>query len=146
MIREDIFRELTQIAETHDLLELSVNTPEGKFKIRRPGKPTEETKEPVTAEPEAEAPKAVRVREGLVKVTSPLMGIFYRAPAPGVDPFVNVGENVQIGDTLCVVEAMKVMNEIASETTGTIEEILPKNGDVVEEGDALFYIKPEESK
>jgi len=80
--------------------------------------------------------------EEYFKVTSPLAGIFYRAPWPGAEPFVEVGDNVKKGQALCIVEAMKLMNEIQSEIDGTVIKILPKNEDLVQEGEVLFWIKP----
>ncbi len=68
-------------------------------------------------------------------------GTFYSAPSPEADPFVKVGDNVKKGDTLCIVEAMKIMNEIESENSGTISEILINNGDPVEYNQPLFKIK-----
>jgi acetyl-CoA carboxylase biotin carboxyl carrier protein len=77
----------------------------------------------------------------IVTVTSPLVGTFYRAPAPGAKPFVEVGSQVKAGTVLCIVEAMKLMNEIESETDGTVVEILVENGKPVEFGEKLFKIK-----
>lgn len=73
-------------------------------------------------------------------VTSPLVGIFYAAPAEGQDPYVQVGDKVKQGDTLCIVEAMKVMNEIAATHDGEIVDICVRNGDVVEFGQPLFKL------
>ena len=75
------------------------------------------------------------------EVVSPMPGTFYSAPSPEADPFVKVGDNVKKGDTLCIVEAMKIMNEIESENSGTISEILINNGDPVEYNQPLFKIK-----
>ena len=73
-------------------------------------------------------------------VKSPMVGTFYRAASPGSDPFVEVGSTVKIGDTLCIVEAMKLLNEIESEYAGTIKAILVDNGQPVEYGEPLFVI------
>ncbi|HLV60551.1 MAG TPA: acetyl-CoA carboxylase biotin carboxyl carrier protein [Fredinandcohnia sp.] len=73
-------------------------------------------------------------------VTSPFVGTFYRAPSPESPPFVEVGQTVQKGQTLCIVEAMKLMNEIEAEVSGTIAEILVENGEPVEFGQPLFRI------
>jgi acetyl-CoA carboxylase biotin carboxyl carrier protein len=74
-------------------------------------------------------------------IKSPIVGTFYAASAPDAAPFVSVGQSVKKGDVLCIVEAMKMMNEIESDTDGIISEILCQNGDVVEFGQALFIIK-----
>lgn len=76
-----------------------------------------------------------------VYVTSPFVGTFYRAPAPGAEPFVSVGAAVKPGQTLCIVEAMKLMNEIEAEAAGTVLEILVENGNSVEFGQKLFKLK-----
>ena len=74
---------------------------------------------------------------------SPIVGTFYRSPSPDAAPFVEVGTKVQAGTTLCIVEAMKLMNEIESDISGTIEKIVIENGQPVEFDEALFYIKPD---
>lgn len=79
----------------------------------------------------------------LIYITSPIIGTFYRAPNPDADPYVEVGSRVKKGDVLCIVEAMKIMNEIESEYNGTIVKIFPKNAESVEYGQKLFAIKPE---
>ncbi|ABC37969.1 acetyl-CoA carboxylase biotin carboxyl carrier protein [Burkholderia thailandensis] len=73
-------------------------------------------------------------------VTSPMVGTFYRAPSPGADPFVQVGDTVKEGQTLCIIEAMKLLNEIESDKAGVIKEILVENGQAVEYGQPLFVI------
>jgi acetyl-CoA carboxylase biotin carboxyl carrier protein len=76
------------------------------------------------------------------KVTAPLVGVFYRAAAPGDEPFVNVGDRVEAGDTVCTLEAMKIFNEITSDFAGTIVRVVPENGELVALGDDLFWIEP----
>lgn len=70
-----------------------------------------------------------------------MVGTFYRAPSPGSSPFVEVGHQVNIGDTLCIIEAMKMLNQIESDVTGTVTEILVENGQPVEYGEPLFIIQ-----
>ncbi|HOL22626.1 MAG TPA: acetyl-CoA carboxylase biotin carboxyl carrier protein, partial [bacterium] len=79
--------------------------------------------------------------EDVVYVKAPLVGTFYRAPSPESPPFVEVGSKVKKGDTLCIVEAMKVMNEIKSDYDGTVKEILVENGKSVEYGQVLFILQ-----
>ena len=76
-------------------------------------------------------------------VKAPLVGVFYTAPAPDAEPFVTVGQRVKKGDTLCIVEAMKLMNEIESTHDGVIDRILAENGSMVEFGQPLFAVKAE---
>ena len=95
---------------------------------------------PVVNEPEAPqvAPPG---RSDLTEITSPMVGTFYRAAAPGEDPFVEAGSNVQVGQTICILEAMKLMNEIESEFNAEIVEILVENGTPVEFGQVLMRVK-----
>ena len=76
------------------------------------------------------------------EVLSPMPGTFYSAPSPEADPFVKVGDSVKKGDTLCIIEAMKIMNEIEAESSGIISEIVINNGEPVEYNQPLFKIKP----
>ncbi len=87
------------------------------------------------------APPVAETEEGVVYVTSPLVGTFYRAPSPDAAPFVDVGAKIRPGQRLCIVEAMKLMNEIEAEVEGTIVEILVENGKPVEYGQKLFKVK-----
>ncbi|VVD73511.1 acetyl-CoA carboxylase, biotin carboxyl carrier protein [Pandoraea eparura] len=87
----------------------------------------------------AAAPAAPVLPQGHI-VTSPMVGTFYRAPSPGADPFAQVGDSVKEGQTLCIIEAMKLLNEIESDKTGVIKEILVENGQAVEYGQPLFVI------
>jgi len=80
-------------------------------------------------------------RSGLTEVTSPMVGTFYRAAAPGEEPFVEVGSNINVGQTICILEAMKLMNEIESEFNAEIVEILVENGTPVEFGQVLMRVK-----
>ena len=95
---------------------------------------------PVVNEPEAPqvAPPG---RSDLTEITSPMVGTFYRAAAPGEEPFVEVGNNVKVGQTICILEAMKLMNEIESEFNAEIVEILVENGTPVEFGQVLMRVK-----
>ena len=91
---------------------------------------------------ESEAPQvAPPGRSDLTEITSPMVGTFYRAAAPGEEPFVEVGNNVKVGQTICILEAMKLMNEIESEFNAEIVEILVENGTPVEFGQVLMRVK-----
>jgi acetyl-CoA carboxylase biotin carboxyl carrier protein len=81
-----------------------------------------------------------RVTEGY-KVKSPMVGIFYSSPAPGKPPFVELGKSVVRGDVLCIIEAMKIMNQVEAETSGVIAKIMVENGEPVEYGQSLFVIR-----
>lgn len=93
---------------------------------------------PAAAAAAPAAPKAAP--EGQKTVTSPMVGTFYRAPSPEAKPFVQVGDAVKKGDTLCIIEAMKLLNEIEAEEDGVIKEVLVENGQPVEYGQPLFVL------
>ncbi|HEX6590317.1 MAG TPA: acetyl-CoA carboxylase biotin carboxyl carrier protein [Longimicrobiales bacterium] len=88
------------------------------------------------------APSAPAKDENTVEITSPMVGTFYRAPSPEAPPYVEIGSQVRKGQTLCILEAMKLMNELEAEVDGTIRAILVENMDPVEFGQPLFLIEP----
>lgn len=98
---------------------------------------------PAPSSPAATAASAAAAESdaNVAFITSPFVGTFYRAPAPGADSFTDIGKAVKPGQTLCIVEAMKLMNEIESDVAGTILEILVENGTSVEFGQKLFKVK-----
>jgi acetyl-CoA carboxylase biotin carboxyl carrier protein len=140
-------RELAEIATEFDLAELEVD-PCGGIRIvrRQAGGGAGTTAAPAAPPlpPPSPAPtveKADKSVEIGVLLTSPFVGTFYRAPAPEAPPFVDVGQTVRKGQVLCIVEAMKLMNEIESDFDGKILEILVKNAEHVEYGQSLFRIE-----
>lgn len=94
---------------------------------------------PAAPEPTAQAPVAAPEPKG-TEVTAPMVGVFYAAPAPGDEPFVHVGSKVKAGETLCIIEAMKVLNEVTAEADGEVLEICVADGDLVEFGSCLMRI------
>lgn len=86
---------------------------------------------------------ATKTRENWVEITSPMVGTFYRAPAPGEPPFVEVGDIISPGQVVCIIEAMKLMNEIEAEVGGRVMEIVVENGQPVEYGQTLMWIAPQ---
>ena len=97
---------------------------------------------PAAAAAHAAAPAAEPEQdEGLHIITSPIVGTFYRSPNPEADSFVNVGDHISPGKVLCIIEAMKLMNEIESDVEGTIVKIYPQNGQPIEYGENLFAVK-----
>ena len=96
-----------------------------------------------TSEPAPETPSTPTVDDKKwVDITSPMVGTFYAAPAPDEDPFVSVGDRINKGDTVCIIEAMKLMNEIEGEVSGQIMEISAQNGEPVEFGQVLMRVNP----
>ncbi|MDN5346887.1 MAG: oxaloacetate decarboxylase (Na+ extruding) subunit alpha [Clostridia bacterium] len=137
-------KEITQLIKTLEetgITELNLESEGVKLAIKRGGGgsqaaaegpgPLVNTSLPVLSE---------RPANGYVEVRSPMVGTFYRAPAPGAPPFVEVGSRVEPGQILCIIEAMKLMNEIAAETAGVVVEILAENGQPVEYGQVLFRL------
>ena len=146
----DEIRELIALATETGIAELEVQRGENRVRIRRaafaanpqevvlaPAAPAVAPAAPETAKEKPE--KAADDKRVLVK--SPIVGTFYEGPSPGAPPFVRVGERVQPGKVLCIIESMKLMNEIEAETSGIIESKLVPNGQPVEYGEALFAIR-----
>ncbi len=140
-------RELLKSLEASSVEELEIETEGLKLRVKfkrgeAPATAVEKvpatTNVEVVKEPEAEE----KPEENYFVVESPMVGTFYRAPAPGAEPFVKEGDYVEKGQTLCIIEALKVMNEIESEVSGIVRKILVENGQPVEYGQPLFYIEP----
>jgi acetyl-CoA carboxylase biotin carboxyl carrier protein len=140
---EDL-KELIELLKETDITELQIEKDGTKVKIKREKilssiemsvHKSKAFQEKIVAETEEEAQR-------LVTITSPIVGTFYRAPTPEVAPFVEVGIKVTKGQVLCIVEAMKLMNEIESDVDGVVVKALVENGQPVEYGEPLFLIEP----
>jgi acetyl-CoA carboxylase biotin carboxyl carrier protein len=149
----DKIRELVQLVEDSQIQELELSHRGETIRIAKassvgPATPVAAPVVPATA-PTPEAPAAEPAPEPAApggtgrEVVSPIVGTFYRAPSPEASDFVEVGQHVDTGDVLCIVEAMKVMNEIEAEFSGTVREVLAENGQPVEFGQALFVVEPD---
>jgi len=147
-------KELIEIMKANDLLEVEIKHGEDKIFLKRTG-PQQPSKTDVVSfadlvrkakvaesEPAAAEPPATQKNENLVEIKSPLVGIFYSAPSPDSRPYVEIGTQVEPAAVVCVIEAMKVMNEIKAEMNGTVTEILVTNGQAVEYGQVLFRVRP----
>jgi acetyl-CoA carboxylase biotin carboxyl carrier protein len=143
---------LIDLVSESGISELEVTEGEGKVRIVKNAPPVyvqppaaqyaaQASAPAIAGAPEAAVPAtpAPAAPQGHV-VTSPMVGTFYRAPSPGADPFVQVGDTVKEGQTLCIIEAMKLLNEIESDAAGVVKEILVDNGQAVEYGQPLFVI------
>jgi acetyl-CoA carboxylase biotin carboxyl carrier protein len=129
---------LAELAREYDLDAIRVRCGETEIEVvrRSPSAPA------ATAAPAQATPQSAPVPSANTKkVTAPLVGVFYRAAAPGEEPFVEVGDRVEVGDVLCTLEAMKIFNEITSDYAGTVTRIVPENGELVALGDELFWIE-----
>lgn len=96
---------------------------------------------PVPAPEVAPAPAPTALQQTGTPLTSPMVGTFYRAPSPGADPFVKVGDTVKKGQVVCIIEAMKLLNEVEADMDGTVKEVCVENGQPVEFGQSLFIIE-----
>ncbi|HGL9547602.1 TPA: acetyl-CoA carboxylase biotin carboxyl carrier protein [Neisseria gonorrhoeae] len=128
-------KKLIDLVEESGIAEIEVTEGEEKVRITRT---IAAAAAPVYAAPVPAAASAARDLSDAQK--SPMVGTFYRAPGPNAAAFVEVGQQVKAGDTLCIIEAMKLMNEIEAEKSGTVKEILVENGTPVEFGEPLFII------
>ncbi len=144
-------RKLTKLLQSSDLTEIEVKEGDASVRITRSATaPLVTTTMPAPQTPPpspAPAPAAAAVpepaeEESANTITSPMVGTFYQAPSPDADPFVKVGDRVNKGDTLCIIEAMKLMNEIEAEYSGTVTKVLAENAAPVEYGQPLFVIIP----
>ena len=138
-------KKLIDLVEESGIAEIEVTEGEEKVRITRataaqPVFAAPAAIAPVAAAPVAAAP-APAVRDLSNAQKSPMVGTFYRAPGPNAPAFVEIGQQVKAGDTLCIIEAMKLMNEIEAEKSGVVKEILVENGTPVEYGEPLFIIE-----
>jgi acetyl-CoA carboxylase biotin carboxyl carrier protein len=147
-------KELVEMMVANDLVEVEIIDGDNKILLKRP-QPQQATAAPVQimapaayampAAPTA-APTQVAAAPAedtnLIDVKSPIVGTFYATPSPDSEPYVKVGSDVNTETVVCIVEAMKVMNEIKAETTGTIAKVMVANGQAVEYGQVLFKVKP----
>ena len=91
--------------------------------------------------PETAPQQREQAGANVVKITAPIIGVFYRSPSPGTGPFVEVGDRVAVGQVLCILEAMKMMNEIVSDHAGVVSRIMSENGQLVSLGEEMFWIE-----
>lgn len=151
-------KKLIELVEESGIVELEIAEGEEKVRISKAGTsafaPGYTWMSPAQADPQGQAQSSAdaasmhseasetkpALPDGHV-VKSPMVGTFYRAPSPGASPFIEVGQAVKVGDTLCIIEAMKLLNEIESDKTGVVKAILVENGQPVEYGEHLFIIQ-----
>jgi acetyl-CoA carboxylase biotin carboxyl carrier protein len=157
-------KELIEFLIEKDIAEFELERGDVKVKIRRAGEhtivhshaepryyavppapspaPVAPAPPPASSAAAPPVPAAPAPEEGLQSVKSPIVGTFYEAPSPGAPPFVKVGDTVEVGQVLCIVEAMKLLNEIESDAAGEIVKKLATNGQPIEYGQELFVIRP----
>ena len=152
-------RELLAVVGQTEITELTIESGEEKITVKKdrvPGGAVAELKAPVVSAPApahssvASAPQASFAPEkeassasnGHIAISSPMVGTFYRASSPSAPPFVDVGDRISVGQTVCIIEAMKLMNDLPSEVTGKIVKVCVENGTTVEYGQTLFLLDP----
>ncbi len=133
-------RELLALMHEHDLDTIKVRLGDATYELSRrgPEEPPELRHSAVSSTVAESAPS----HPNASKVLAPLTGVFYRASSPDVEPYFEIGDRVEMGDVLCVLEAMKLFNEIQSDFAGTLVRIVPGNGELVSQGQELFWIEP----
>ena len=149
----DRLKQLVEMMESHDLTEVHLKRGDEQWRLRRgprevvhavPQQYAAHAPAPVHAVAPAAAPGPVPMAEasGLIDIKSPTVGTFYASPSPGEPPFITVGSAVTAETIVCLIEAMKVFNQIPAEVNGTIAAILVNSGDAVEFGQPLFRVRP----
>ncbi len=145
MDEQQTLKELLEIMHENDLDALKVKVGDAIFELvrREPGGPVMAVPAaaPGGAAPAA-ASSAPAASANVKKVTAPLVGVFYRSAAPDAEAFVKEGDRVEAGQVLCILEAMKLFNEITSDYSGIVTRIVPENGELVSLGQELFWIEP----
>ena len=133
-------KSIYRFLKTTDIVELELEDSRGKVKIKRAGADTFIARPPVLAAT-PEAPAKEEKSTNIKTITSPMVGTFYRSPSPEAPPFVEIGAMVKFGQAVCIIEAMKIMNEVESEVAGKIISVLVEDGQPVEYGEPLFHVE-----
>lgn len=141
MMEIDDLKELISLLRDTDIAEIQIEKDGIKVKIRRQLLPSLEIR-PKTQTVIEKSTETEEETQRLVTVTAPIVGTFYRSPSPDAPPFVDAGAKVKKGQVICIIEAMKLMNEIESEVEGVVVRALVENGQPVEYGEPLFLIEP----
>ena len=160
-MRSSKIRSLIKLVEESDINELEVSSWGHKVSIRKSlgggngHSPANPGANPTSPPPElsdvhleltTESPKEPEKKINLLEIKSPMVGTFYRAPAPDAHPYVDVGQEIKPGEVVCIIEAMKLMNEIESEVSGRIIEILVENAKPVQFGQPLYLVEPYQTR
>ncbi len=143
-------KKLIELLEESGIAEIEIKEGEESVRISRASQVVPQaiyaaapapTAAPAPAAAPAEAAPAAAPAATGHQVTSPIVGTFYRAASPGAKPFTDVGQRVNVGDTLCIIEAMKIMNQIEADKAGVVKAVMAENGDPIEFGQPLFIIE-----
>ena len=144
-------KEIINLMNEHGLTEIEVEKGDQKIKLKKSsisGESVVVEQQPIAQQPVVKAPTGEIEKESLkaqsknlIEIKAPLVGTFYRSPSPDAASFVEVGQEIEVGEVVCIVEAMKLMNEIKSEVRGKVVDILAENADPVEFGQIMFLIE-----
>ncbi|NQT95732.1 MAG: acetyl-CoA carboxylase biotin carboxyl carrier protein [Candidatus Omnitrophica bacterium] len=145
-------KEIINLMNEHNLSEIEIEKGEQKIKLKKTSGPGGEVvvERPALIQAVSQAsPEVTGTKQGaeaqpknLIEIKAPIVGTFYKAPSPDASAFVEVGQEIEVGEVVCIIEAMKLMNEIKSEVKGKVVDILAENADPVEFGQILFLIEP----
>jgi acetyl-CoA carboxylase biotin carboxyl carrier protein len=133
---------LLDVMHEHDLERLKVKVGDAVYEMVRRGDASVSTGAPPAAIASASEPSAPRAGANVKKIVAPLTGVFYRSSSPDAEQFVFEGQRIESGTVVCILEAMKLFNEIQSDYAGTVTRIVPENGELVSQGAELFWIEP----
>ena len=143
-------KEMINLMNENNLSELEVEKDGMKVRLKRQGKEQDSAQQPAriivekekVAQVEEQKAAIQGAAEKLLQIKSPMVGTFYKAPSPESPPFVDIGDEIEVGQIVCIVEAMKLMNEIKSDIKGKIKEIFVESGQAVEFGQLMFVLEP----
>ncbi|MBV8688525.1 MAG: acetyl-CoA carboxylase, biotin carboxyl carrier protein [Candidatus Eremiobacteraeota bacterium] len=141
MNEQETIKQLLEIMHEHDLDAIKVKVGDQIYELVRR---SQDSNAQVVAKSQSAAPEQTAAQAppaNVKRITAPLVGVFYMAPSPGAEAFVNVGDRVTVGQVVCIIEAMKLMNEITSDFAGVVTRIIPENGELVSLGDDLLWIE-----
>ncbi|MCK4462973.1 MAG: acetyl-CoA carboxylase biotin carboxyl carrier protein [Candidatus Omnitrophica bacterium] len=138
--------EMIDLMEKHGLTEINIEEEGIRIHLKKGPSGYEQIRDGVISKPvtlpKEEKAQTIKEAKNLTEIKSPMVGTFYSAPGPDTPPFIEIGDTIKEGDVLCIIEAMKLMNEIKSEVKGKVSDILVENGEPVEFGQVLFLVEP----
>lgn len=150
----DVLKQMVELLETSSATDIKLARGDVSYEVSRGGRalahmvpsfappPALAAALPAASGVPAAAPAAAVPVSNLIEIKSPMVGTFYRSPEPGAEPYCKPGARVSVGQTLCIIEAMKIMNEIESEISGTVRDVAVEDGQPVEFGQVLFRVEP----
>ena len=142
-LKLEILKEIIQIMKDEDISEVCIQQNDLKIKVKRlPDQMSVAMQGAAMMAPQQEVARSEDIPDGLVIIPAPMVGTFYRAPSQDAKSYVNVGDRIETGEVICIIEAMKLMNEITADITGEVIEILVEDGQPVEYDQPMFQVRP----